>query len=109
MDSLIPILITVAWIAVFGVLLSGVVSGWRRALRTDEGAVPFFRLIERDGLTLAAAEAAVGINELARATGRCSTCPSRRACDAGGFRFARPQGCPNEPLFERLGRREVLS
>jgi hypothetical protein len=107
MDTLVPILITAAWIAIFAVLLSGVLNGWRHALRTDESPFPFFRLLERNGLTLAAAEAAVGIRELAHAAGRCTTCASRRACEAGGFPFTRPAGCPNERLFERLESRRT--
>jgi hypothetical protein len=102
--DLIPILITAVWIAIFGVLLSGVVSGWRRELRYDEGPLPMLRLLERDGMTLANAEAVVGIGELARAASRCAACAARRSCELGGFPRTAPLGCPNAPLFERLGR-----
>ena len=105
--DLIPILITAAWIAIFGVLLSGVASGWRRQLRYDEGPLPFFRLLERYGFTLAGAEHAVGVSELARAASRCATCASRPSCEAGGFPRTPPEGCSNAPLFERLGGRRT--
>ncbi len=104
MDSLIPILITAAWIAIFGVLLSGVLSGWREPLRGDAGPPPLFRLLEREGLALARVERAVGVSELAHAARRCASCALRNACETemlAGWLSPRPAGCPNAALFDR--------
>lgn len=100
--DLVTFLIAAAWLAILGVFFWGVVSGWRTQLLSDL-PLPFFRLLEREGLTVARAGALVGVTELTDAANRCTTCASRRACDLGGFRFTRPAGCPNEQLFERLG------
>ena len=104
MENVVTILIGTAWAAIFGMLVWGVASGWRRQMLSDL-PLPFFRLLERDGLTLAKAEAALGVNELARAASRCATCASRGACEAGvlgGWLGRRPVGCPNASLFDRL-------
>lgn len=108
MEDLTTILIGTAWIAILGMLLWGIASGWRRQLISDL-PLPFFRRLERDGVTLAAAEAVIGINELAHAASRCATCAARPSCERGGFVRTRPEGCPNAPLFERLGRRGAVS
>ena len=108
MEDILTILIGAAWVAILGMLVWGIFSGWRRQLMSDL-PLPIFGLLERDGVTLATAEAVIGINELARAASRCATCAARPSCELGGFLRTRPKGCPNEPLFERLGRREVLS
>lgn len=103
--DLVTYLIAAIWLAILGVFCWGVVSGWRTQLLRDL-PLPFFRLLERDGLTVARAGALIGMSELADAASRCATCASRRACELGGFRFTRPAGCRNEHLFERLeGRR----
>lgn len=103
--DLVTFLIAAAWLAILGVFFWGVVSGWRTQLLSDL-PLPFFRLLEREGLTVARAGALVGVAELADAASRCTTCASRRACEAGvlgGWLGRRPAGCPNEQLFERLG------
>jgi hypothetical protein len=109
MENMVTILIGAAWMAILGMLVWGVLSGWRRQMLSDL-PLPFFRLLGRDGLTLAQAEAAVGVNELANAASRCATCASRGACEAGvlgGWLGRRPAGCPNGSLFDRLSGREV--
>jgi hypothetical protein len=38
MENVVAILIGAAWAAIFGMLVWGSVSGWRRQLRSDESA-----------------------------------------------------------------------
>lgn len=104
--DLVTYLIAAAWLAIVAVFFWGVASGWRTQLLSDL-PLPFFRLLERDGLTVARAGSLIGMTALAEAASRCTTCASRRTCELGGFRFARPQNCPNEHLLERLGGRRT--
>lgn len=104
MSEWVAVLIAAAWLAVFAMLVYGVVSGWQRQLRED-APLPLLRLLARDGITLARAEAALGASELARAASRCAGCASRTACETGvvgGWLGRRPAGCPNAALFDRL-------
>lgn len=104
MDNLIPGLIGAAWLAIFVMLVWGVLSGWRRRLREEDAPLPVFRLLERDGLSLARLEDAFGVGELASAAARCASCAARTSCQAGvpgGWLGTRPAGCPNATLFER--------
>lgn len=55
--------------------------------------LPFFRRVERRGLTLVQVEEAVGMNELARALRRCAACVERPRC---GRRTA---ACPNDGVI----------
>lgn len=105
MNMLVSFLIGAAWLAIFGMLAWGIVTGWRRQVRSDM-PLPLFRLLERQGLTLARVEEAVGIEELARAAGRCASCAFRPACESG-VPGRRPVGCPNGSLFDRLTRRRM--
>jgi hypothetical protein len=103
MDHLVTILIGAAWLGILGMLIWGIVSGWREPFLRD-APLPLFRLLERDGLTLARAEEAVGVGELARAARRCGSCAARTACETGvlgGWLGRRPLGCPNASLFDR--------
>ena len=83
-----------AWLAIGGVLVWGVVDGLRRVL-ADSSPLPFFAALDGRGLTLARVQAAVGLGEVARAVRRCARCPSRSGC-AGHAR-----DCPNQPVFFR--------
>lgn len=103
MDNLVNFLIGAAWLAILGMLLWGTATGWRRQLR-DEGPLPLFSLLERQGVSVEKAEQAVGMGALVRAAGRCAVCPARRACTSGaigGWLGERPEGCPNAALVER--------
>lgn len=104
MDEWVTVLIAAAWLAVFAMLVYGVVSGWQRQLRAD-APLPLYRLLAREGFTPARADAALGASELARAASRCAACASRTACETGvlgGWLGRRPAGCPNAALFDRL-------
>lgn len=94
MDTLVTGLIGFAWVAIAALLLLGVVDGLRKVLWND-GPLPFFGMLERQGLTLTQVEEAVGINELSRAVRRCAHCTARSDCGR------RANCCPNEPLFRR--------
>ena len=85
---------SIVWLAIAGMLLWGIVAGWRTALRND-APLPFFGMIERRGLTLRQMEEAVGMDELARAVRRCTFCAARSDCGR------HPVCCPNEPLLRR--------
>ena len=106
-ESFVTGLIGAAWLSIFAVLVWGIVSGWRRQLR-DDSPLPLLRLLELEGVSAAQAEDALGAAELVRAVSRCASCAARTACESGaigGWAGRRPVGCPNAPLFERLGGR----
>ena len=92
-------IMTVAWLAIAGMLLWAVANSLRKALWNDS-PLPFFGMLERQGLTLRNVEEVVGINELAHAVRRCALCPARSGCDRSAA------SCPNEPLFRRAKRPE---
>ena len=92
METIALATVAVAWLAI---LLWGVVECTRRLLE-DDGALPLFGLLERQGLTLRQVEESVGMNEFAQAARRCALCSSRPNCSAD------PIWCPNEPLLRRL-------
>jgi hypothetical protein len=93
MDKFVAISVGAAWLAIFVMLVWVIVSGLRRQLRND-GPLPFFGVLERKGLTLAQVEQAAGIEQLARAVGRCSLCEERKACGT--------RACPNDALLSRI-------
>lgn len=88
-------IVAVGWLAIAAILFWGVVEGMRKVLK-DDGPLPLFALLERQGLTLRQVEETVGMNELAQAARRCALCTSRPNCSAD------PVWCPNEPLLRRL-------
>jgi hypothetical protein len=106
MDELVGFSIAAAWLAIFGMLLWGVVSGFRRQLaEPGDVRLPLLRLLERDGFSVARVQQAVGVDALARAADRCASCAARGVCQAGllaGWVGTRPDGCPNTALFERV-------
>lgn len=94
MDMFVYILQGAFSLAIAGLLVWGVSVGLRRVLGNDR-RLPFFDMLERQGLTLAQAEEVVGINELSRAVRRCAHCAARSDC--GG----RAAFCPNGSLLLR--------
>ncbi len=94
METILVIWSITIWLAIVGMLLWGIAAGLRTALRND-ARLPFFGMLERQGLTLRQVEEAVGIDELARAVRRCTFCASRSSCGR------HPVRCPNEPLLRR--------
>lgn len=105
MNNVISILVGAAWLAIFAVLVWGIVTAWRRNLR-DDRPLPLFRLLERQGLTLRQVEEEVGIEGLTWAASRCASCALRHSCESGVF-GKRPVGCPNGRLFDRLARNRM--
>jgi hypothetical protein len=104
MSNLVTILIGAAWLAIFGMLVWGIVTGWRRQLAQD-GPLPLFRLLARSGVSAAQAQKALRAGDLARAARSCALCASRSACESGvmgGWLGEYPAGCPNMQLFVRL-------
>jgi hypothetical protein len=102
--DVIGVLIGAAWVGILGMLVWGIVTGWRRQLAHD-GPLPLFRLLARSGVSAAQAEAALGDEDLARATRSCALCATRSACESGlmgGWLGEYPAGCPNMGLFVRL-------
>lgn len=79
MGTLVNGLLAIAWLAIAGILLWGVVAGVRNALR-DDSPLPFFLMLERRGLTVTQAEDVAGIEALARALRRCAYCRGRADC-----------------------------
>ena len=94
MNAYVNVIVIVAWLAIAGMLLWSVANGLRKVL-WDDSPLPFFSMLERQGLTLPQVEEVVGINELSRAVRRCVLCSERSDCGP------RTVSCPNEPLFRR--------
>ena len=102
MNAYVDAIMTVAWLAIAGMLLWGVADGLRKVL-WDDSRLPFFGMLERQGLTLARVEEVVGIRELSRAVRLCAHCAGRSDCGR------RVIACPNEALFRRAkGLREEI-
>jgi hypothetical protein len=104
MSNLVTFLVGAAWLAIFGMLVWGILSGWRRQLKQDS-PLPLFQLLARSGVSPAQAEAALGSGDLARAARSCALCATRSACESGvmgGWLGEFPAGCPNMRLFVRL-------
>lgn len=103
MNFYVDMLVAVAWFAIFAMLLWGVADGLRKVLWNPE-PLPFFRMLERQGLTLRQVEEAAGIGPLSLAVRRCAHCSERKACQAGfvsGWLGRKPVDCPNEELFRQ--------
>ena len=94
MENIAQFTVAVASLAIVVILLWALLEGMGKFLR-DDGPLPFFGLLEREGLTPRQVEEAVGMDELARAVRRCTFCAGRFKC--GQY----PVACPNESLLRR--------
>lgn len=94
METIAQAVIAVAWLAIVALLLWGSVEGLRRLLK-DEGPLPLFAMLDRQGVTLRQVEEVAGMQEMARAARRCALCASRSDCDGHAA------WCPNEALLRR--------
>src|SRR5687768_5867352 len=92
------ILIGIAWLAIALTLAWGAVVALYRLFSTS-APLPFFLLLERQGLNALQLEAAVGAGGVARALRRCALCDGRRECSRG-----RRDECPNEALIKYITR-----
>jgi len=75
MDTAIALALTAVWIAFGALLLYGAFDAWRRV-----DSLPFFRMLERHGLSVVQAEEAAGREAVAAAVRRCALCNDRKAC-----------------------------
>ena len=91
-------LIGIAWVAIALVLAWGAVVALYRLFADEAAPLPFFVMLERQGLNARQVEAAVGAGGIARALRRCALCPGRRDCGR------RPVECPNEALLRYVSR-----
>jgi hypothetical protein len=100
MDTAIVLVLTAAWLA-FGVLLTHhVFVTWRHP-----DPLPFFRMLERYGLSVTQAEQAAGKEAFAAALRRCELCRDKKACVralAADCLGRGPVACPNAEYFERV-------
>ena len=100
--------IGIAWLAI---LVGLVVTVLRDAFRAERRQLqlPFFRMLERRGLSSTQVVRAVGLDGFIHATERCANCPvdaaCRRALYSSWLGFGAPS-CPNDELFERVARRQ---
>ncbi len=94
MNAYVDAIMIVAWVAIAVMLVWGLAAGTRKVL-SSPAPLPFFRMLERQGLTLAQVEEVVGISGLSRAVRRCALCAGSSDCGR------RAIACPNEPLFRR--------
>jgi predicted Kef-type K+ transport protein len=90
-------IVAVGWLAIASLVLVLVVAGLREHM-DDRRELPFFGLLEQQGMTVNQAVEAVGIDSLARAVRRCAFCASKAGCGANS--------CPNEPLLQRAKNRQ---
>ena len=87
-----------AWVAVAAMLVWGAAVGLYRIFAMP-APLPFFVMLERQGLNALQLEAAVGAGGIARALRRCALCAGRRECSRG-----RRVDCPNEALLKYVTR-----
>ena len=92
-------LIGIAWAAIALALAWGAVVALYRLFADDSAPLPFFVMLERQGLNARQVEAAVGAGGIARALRRCALCAGRRECSQG-----RRVECPNEALIKHVTR-----
>ena len=93
------ILIGMAWVAIALMLAWGAVVGLYRLFAGEAAPLPFFVMLERQGVNALQLEAAVGAGGMARAVRRCALCVGRRDCARG-----RRVDCPNEALMKYVAR-----
>ena len=73
-------------------------DAFRKALSGD-APLPFFRRLERAGLSTERVEERVGLAQLAGAIRRCALCQGRLQCERG-----EEVDCPNEEFLRRAAR-----
>ena len=101
--------IGIAWLAI---LVGLVVTALRDAFRAERRQLqlPFFRMLERRGLSSTQVVRIVGLDGFVQATERCASCAveaaCRRALRLSWFAFGAPP-CPNAELFERVATRSM--
>ena len=103
MDTFVDSILGVAWFAIAVMLLWGLADWVRKAL-SSPARLPFFRMLERQGLTLTQVEEVVGFNGLSRAVRRCAHCSECKACEtwlACGWLGRKPVDCPNGGVFRQ--------
>ena len=93
------IVIGMAWVGIALMLAWGTIVALYRLLADPSAPLPFFVMIERQGVNALQLEAAVGAGGMARALRRCALCAGRRDC-ARGWRV----DCPNEALIKYVAR-----
>jgi hypothetical protein len=107
MDTAIDLALTAGWFA-FGVLLAyHVFDTWRRG-----EPLPFFRMLERDGLSVTQAEQAAGKEAFAAALRRCELCSDKKVCAralAADCLGRGPLACPNARFWAQVKAAEVQS
>jgi hypothetical protein len=99
MDTAIDLALTAGWLALAALLAYHVFDAWRRP-----EPLPFFRMLERHGLSVTQAEEAAGREALAAALRRCALCSDRKACArvlAVDWLGRGPLACPNAEFFEQ--------
>jgi hypothetical protein len=84
-----------AWVAIALMLAWGAVVALYRLFADEAAPLPFFIMLERQGLNARQLEAAVGAGGVARAVRRCALCAGRGDCARG-----RRVDCPNEALIK---------
>lgn len=93
------IVIGMAWVVIALMLAWGTIVALYRLLADQAAPLPFFAMIERQGVNALQLEAAVGAGGMARALRRCALCAGRRDCARG-----RRVDCPNEALIKHVAR-----
>ena len=103
--------IGIAWLAILVGLVVTVVRDAFRAERRRR-PLPFFRMLEKRGLSSAQVVRSVGLDGFIHATERCASCAveaaCRRALRLSWFAFGAPP-CPNAELVERVVARSARS
>lgn len=96
--------IGIAWLAILVGLVGTVLRDAFRAERRYS-QLPFFRMLERRGLSSVQVVRVVGLDGFIHATERCSNCAvdaaCRRALRWSWLAFGAP-ACPNAGLFKRV-------
>jgi hypothetical protein len=101
MDTFVTLALAAAWTAIIAMLFWGVAVAWRNVM-SQTGVLPFFRMVERRGVSLAELEHRPG--DLGRALRRCTNCSERSSCDAWLAGGGRAPSCPNGAYLDNAAR-----
>lgn len=104
MDTFITVTLSLASVALLGVVAWGVATSWRRVLQDDGERLPFFAVLERRGLAVERLERSA--MPFYAAVRRCAMCRDRKRCsDWLAHRSSGPAPeCPNAEYLEHAAR-----
>ena len=101
METFVTLALAAAWTAIIAMLFWGVAVAWRNVM-SQTGVLPFFRMVERRGVSLATLEQRPG--DLGRAVRRCTHCSDRARCEEWFAGSGKAPSCPNGAYLDNAAR-----